>query len=45
VLIYAVKSDFFEKEAFLESVAISSKDETVEKNNELIGKTSASSGI
>ena len=40
MLIYAVKSDFFEKEAFLESVAIA----TVEKNNELIGKTSASAG-
>ena len=34
MLIYAVKADFIEQEAFLESVAIA----TVERNNELIGK-------
>ena len=34
MLIYAVKADFIEQEAFLESVAIA----TVEKKNELIGK-------
>jgi hypothetical protein len=40
VLIYAVKTDFFDNKEFFESVAKA----TVEKNDAISGKTSASSG-